>query len=108
MEHQIQTSLFAELETSGFWRLQTNEPALIAKMNQLAEQTRSPWKVTDEALAVGSPWIYRRKFSSTTDARETFTRILMRMDAEEFELVPVALGCGWSVKRPSSNGKAAL
>jgi hypothetical protein len=108
MAHQIETSLFAELETSGFWRLQTNEPALIEKMNQLAEQARSPWKVTGEALADGSPWIYRRRFSSTTDAREKFTRILMRMDAEEFELIPVAFGNGWSVKRPSSNGKVAL
>jgi hypothetical protein len=106
MERQIETSLFAELESSGFWRLQSNEPALIEKMNQLVEQTRSPWKVAGEALTVGSPWLYRRKFSSSTDARETFTRILMRMDAEEFELVPVTHGCGWSVKRPSSNGKA--
>jgi hypothetical protein len=108
MEHQIETSIFAEDHTCGFWRLQTNEPALIAKMNQLAEKTRSPWKVTGEALTIGSPWLYRRRFSSTTDARETFTRILMRMDAEEFELIPVALGRGWSVKRPSLNGKAPL
>tara|TARA_B110000208_G_scaffold115713_1_gene141986 strand:+ start:219 stop:545 length:327 start_codon:yes stop_codon:yes gene_type:complete len=107
MGHQIETSIFAEDSTCGFWRLQSNEPALIEKMNQLAEQTRSPWKITGEALAAGSPWLYRRRFSSTTDAREAFTRILMRMDAEEFELIPVAVGLGWSVNRVGSNGKAA-
>jgi hypothetical protein len=108
MVHPIETSIFAEDRACGFWRLQANEPALIAKMNQLTEQARSPWEVTGEALVVGSPWIYRRKFSSSPDARETFTRILMQVDADGFELIPVTVGRGWSVNRVGSNGETEL
>jgi len=96
-----ETSLFAEDRSCGMWRLQTNEPALVAKMNGRAKQPASPWTITCRGLTVEDPMIYRRPFSSSTKARISLERILMRMDAEPYELVKVGIGIGWAVKRPS-------
>ena len=101
MMHQIETSLFAELESSGFWRLQTNEPSLIKVMNGRAKQPGSPWMITGRGLTATDPMIYRREFSSSTKAKKSFERILTRLDAQEHELVNVTHGKGWISQSPS-------
>jgi len=101
MMHQIETSLFAELESSGFWRLQTNEPSLIKVMNGRAKQPGSPWMITGRGLTATDPMIYRREFSSSTKAKKSFERILMRINAEAHELVNVTHGKGWVFQSPS-------
>jgi hypothetical protein len=101
MMHQIETSLFAELESSGFWRLQTNEPSLIKVMNGRAKQPGSPWMITGRGLTATDPMIYRREFSSSTKAKKSFERILTRLDAQEHELVNVTHGKGWVFQSPS-------
>jgi len=92
MESHIQTSLFAELESCGYWRLQTNEPVLIKIMNGRAKQTGSPWVITGRGLIATDPMIYRREFSSSTKAKKSFERILTRLDAGAHELVNVTHG----------------
>ena len=89
MMHQIESSLFAELESSGFWRLQTNEPSLIKVMNARAKQPGSPWMIIGRGLKATDPMIYRREFSSSTKAKKSLERILTRLDAEAHELVNV-------------------
>ena len=101
MGHQIHTSIFAELESSGFWRLQTNEPSLIKVMNGRAKQPGSPWMITGRGLTATDPMIYRREFSSSTKAKKSFERILMRINAEAHELVNVTHGKGWVFQSPS-------
>ena len=101
MMHQIESSLFAELESSGFWRLQTNEPSLIKVMNGRAKQPGSPWMITGRGLTATDPMIYRREFSSSTKAKKSFERILTRLDAEAHELVNVTHGKGWVFQSPS-------
>jgi hypothetical protein len=96
-----ETSIFAELESCGFWRLQTDDPTLVKIMNERAKQPRSPWKIVGRGLTVNDPMIYRRTFSSSTKAKISFERTLMRMDAEPYELVKVTVGRGWEVQRPS-------
>ena len=103
MEYKTQTSIFAEDRSSGMWRLQTNEPMLVSVMNGRAKQPRSPWKITGRGLTASDPMIYRRTFSSSTKARISFERILMRMDAEPYELVNLSDGIGWEVERPSAS-----
>ena len=101
MESHIQTSLFAELESCGYWRLQTNEPVLIKIMNGRAKQTGSPWVITGRGLIATDPMIYRREFSSSTKAKMSLERILTRLDAQEHELVNVTHGKGWVSQSPS-------
>ena len=101
MESHIQTSLFAELESCGYWRLQTNEPVLIKIMNGRAKQTGSPWVITGRGLIATDPMIYRREFSSSTKAKKSFERILTRLDAGAHELVNVTHGKGWVSQSPS-------
>ena len=101
MESHIQTSLFAELESCGYWRLQTNEPVLIKIMNGRAKQTGSPWVITGRGLIATDPMIYRREFSSSTKAKKSLERILTRLDAQEHELVNVTHGKGWVSQSPS-------
>jgi len=101
MESHIETSLFAELESCGYWRLQTNEPVLIKVMNARAKQSGSPWKITGRGLTATDPMIYRREFSSSTKAKMSFERILTRLDAEAHELVKVTHGKGWEIQSPS-------
>ena len=101
MESHIETSLFAELESCGYWRLQTNEPVLIKIMNGRAKQTGSPWVITGRGLIATDPMIYRREFSSSTKAKMSLERILTRLDAQEHELVNVTHGKGWVSQSPS-------
>ena len=101
MESHIETSLFAELESCGYWRLQTNEPVLIKIMNGRAKQTGSPWVITGRGLIATDPMIYRREFSSSTKAKKSFERILTRLDAGAHELVNVTHGKGWVFQSPS-------
>ena len=100
MESHIETSLFAELESCGYWRLQTNEPVLIKVMNARANQSASPWKITGRGLKATDPMIYRREFSSSTKAKMSLGRILTRLDAQEHELVNVTHGKGWKIQSP--------
>lgn len=102
MEQLTETSIFAEDRSSGMWRLQTNEPALVAIMNGRAKQPASPWTIVGRGLTANDPMIYQRTFSSSTKARISLERILMRMDAEPFELVDVSVSIGWEVERPSA------
>ena len=99
--HKYETSLFAELESCGYWRLQTNEPSLIKVMNGRAKQPGSPWMITGRGLTATDPMIYRREFSSSTKAKKSFERILTRLDAEAHELVKVTHGKGWVFQSPS-------
>ena len=101
MMHQIETSLFAELESSGFWRLQTNDATLVRVMSGRAKQPSSPWTVVGRGLTATDPMIYRREFSSSTKAKKSFERILMRINAEAHELVNVTHGKGWVFQSPS-------
>ena len=101
MMHQIETSLFAELESCGYWRLQTNEPTLVKIMNARAKQSGSPWVITGRGLIATDPMIYRREFSSSTKAKKSFERILTRLDAGAHELVNVGVGKGWVFQSPS-------
>ena len=102
MEHQIETSIFAEDRACGMWRLQTNEPTLVKIMNERAKQPRSPWEITGRGLTATDPMIYRRTFSSSAKAKISLERILMRMDAEPYKLVNVTVGRGWEVQRASA------
>jgi hypothetical protein len=97
--HNYETSIFAEDRACGMWRLQTNEPTLVKVMNERAKQPRSPWKITGRGLTATDPMIYRRSFSSSTKAKISLERLLMRMDAEPYELVNVTVGKGWEVQR---------
>ena len=72
MDIHYETSIFAELECSGYWRLQSDEPSLTAKLRHRASEKSSPWSIT------GTP-----------------------LNAESFELVSLIDHKGWSVKRPS-------
>lgn len=99
----INTSIFAEHHVSGMWRLQTNEPTLVKVMNERAKQRRSPWSIVGRGLTATDPMIYCRAFSSSTKARVSLERILMRIDAEPYELVNVSVGRGWEVQRPSAS-----
>jgi hypothetical protein len=99
--HKYETSIFAELESCGFWRLQTNDPTLVKVMNARAKQTGSPWMITGRGLTATDPMIYRREFSSSTKAKKSFERILTRLDAQEHELVNVTHGKGWVFQSPS-------
>ncbi len=107
MMHQIETSLFAELESSGFWRLQTNEPSLIKVMNGRAKQPGSPWMITGRGLTATDPMIYRREFSSSTKAKKSFERILTRLDAQEHEMINVGVGKGWVFQSPPTRENAS-
>ena len=107
MGHQIHTSIFAELESSGFWRLQTNDPTLVKVMNARAKQPGSPWRVTGRGLSATDPMIYRRTFSSSTKARVSLERILTRLDAQEHELINVGVGKGWVFQSPPTRENAS-
>jgi len=99
--HKYETSLFAELESCGYWRLQTNEPVLIKIMNARAKQPDSPWMITGRGLTATDPMIYRREFSSSTKAKMSLERILTRLDAQEHEMINVGVGKGWVSQSPS-------
>ena len=99
--HKYETSIFAELESSGFWRLQTNDATLVRVMSGRAKQPSSPWTVVGRGLTATDPMIYRREFSSSTKAKKSFERILTRLDAQEHELVNVTHGKGWISQSPS-------
>jgi|TARA_R110000744_G_scaffold236653_1_gene354198 hypothetical protein len=100
--HKCEISIFAEDSACGMWRLQTNEPTLVRVMNERAKQPRSPWSIVGRGLTATDPMIYRRSFSSSTKAKISLERILMRMDAEPYELVNVTVGRGWGVQRTSA------
>ena len=100
--HKYETSIFAELECSGYWRLQSDEPSLTAKLRHRASEKSSPWSITGTPMNAKSPWIFRRRFTCSTNAKKSLERILMRLDAEPFELVDLIDGKGWNVKRPSA------
>ena len=54
---------------------------------------------TSSGTTATDPMIYRRSFSSSTKAKISLERLLMRMDAEPYELVNVTVGKGWEVQR---------
>ncbi len=101
MDIHYETSIFAELECSGYWRLQSDEPSLTAKLRHRASEKSSPWSITGTPLNAESPWIFRRRFTCSTNAKKSLERIMMKLDAESFELVSLIDYKGWSVKRPS-------
>jgi len=101
MDIHYETSIFAELECSGYWRLQSDEPSLTAKLRHRASEKSSPWSITGTPLNAESPWIFRRRFTCSTNAKKSLERIMMKLDAESFELVSLMDHKGWSVKRPS-------
>ena len=107
MARQYETSIFAEDRSSGMWRLQTNDPTLVVKMNGRAKQPASPWTIAGRGLTQSDPMIYRRAFSSSTKAKISLERILMRMDAEPYELIKVSVGMGWQVESPSARSNLA-
>lgn len=95
-----ETSFFAELESAGYWRLQSNNPELIRKLRRRSSGANSPWSIVLTPGLRNSPWLFRRRFSDASKARHSFERILMSLSSEPFELVPVTVGKGWEVKRP--------
>lgn len=102
-----ETCIFPELECSGFWRLQSTEPALVKKLRSYARDESSPWTVAGTPVNNKSPWIFRRSFTTSKNAKISLDRILMRLDAEDFELTHPTQGKGWLVKRPSESGKSS-
>jgi len=98
------TILFAQGSGLNQWRLETSEPTLVNRLNQLV----SKWTVMDGAAEDDYTWAYRHRFNGMSEARETLTRILMRMDDAEFELKSLGEQLGWSVKRPDSDKKVAV
>ena len=102
-----ETCIFPELDCSGFWRLQSTEPALVKKLRSYARDKSSPWTVAGTPVNNKSPWIFRRSFTASKNAKISLDRILMRLDAEDFELTPLTQGKGWLVKRLSGSGKSS-
>lgn len=100
-------SFFAEHKGSGYWRLQTNELTLVRVMNERSRHPKSPWNIAGRGQRASDPMIYRRKFSSSTKARQWLERILIRMDTKSYDLCPVAVGFGWFVCRPSEEIKTS-
>lgn len=90
------TCMFPEDSCCGMWRLQTDEPALIKKMQHRTYQSGSPWQVTGR----GDIWIFRRSFANSTKAKKCLERTLMRMDENSFKLKPLQGWKGWDVVRP--------
>ena len=103
MDIHYESSIFAELECSGYWRLQSNEPSLTAKLRHRASEESSPWSITGTPLNAKSPWVFRRRFTCSTNAKKSLERIMIKLDAEPFELVSLIDDCkGWTIKRPSA------
>ena len=103
-----QTILFSQGSGLNQWRLETSEPTLINRLNQLVADKISKWTVVDGAAEDGYTWAYRHRFNGMSEASEALTRILMRMDDAEFELKSLGEQLGWSVKRPESDRKVAV
>jgi hypothetical protein len=103
-----ETSLFAEDQHSGPYRLQTTDKRLIEKINGLTKQKRSPWKIVGRGLKKSDPMIFCCTFSSSTEAREWLERTIMRMDARSYTLKPVGVGYGWEVSWQSSGDEQLL
>jgi hypothetical protein len=95
------TCMFPEDQCSGFWRLQTYEEALSVKMRHRSSDKSSPWKTTGIPGNSKSPWIFRRRFASSENARKSLDRILMRLDAEPYEIIHEGQGKGFRIHRPS-------
>lgn len=91
------TCMFPEEKCCGLWRLQTDDPILIERMQHRTYQYGSPWKVTGR----GDIWIFRRSFANLTKAKNHLERTLMRMDDKSYELKPLSGWKGWEVVRPS-------
>lgn len=85
----------------GDWKLQTDEPALIAKMQHRTHQKGSPWSVVGR----GDIWMFSRHFANSTKAKQHLERTLMRMDERSFDLKPLKDWKGWEVCRPSDENK---
>lgn len=96
-----ETSLYPEDQCSGHWKLQSYEEPLCAKMRHRCSEKSSPWTITGTPGNSKSPWIFRRSFASSENARKSLERILMRLDAEDYEIVHEGHGKGFVVKRPS-------
>jgi hypothetical protein len=90
------TFLFPEDEREGLWRLQTDNPVLIALMQERAWQSSSPWR----QVGGGTSFIYCRWFASSRNAKDAVTRILKKLPAEAFGFVKAYPGIGWEIKSP--------
>lgn len=89
------TCMFPEEKCCGMWRLQTDEPALIERLQHRTYQKDSKWSVTGR----GDIWIFRKSFPSSAKAKESLNRTLMQMDENPFELKPLQGWKGWEVIR---------
>lgn len=83
--------MFPEEKCCGMWRLQTDYPGLIERMQHRTYQGESKWKVTGR----GDIWIFRKSFASSTKAKQHLERTLMRMDENPFNLRPLLGWKGW-------------
>ena len=92
------TFLFPENKTEGPWRFQTDNPVLIALMQERAWQSSSPWR----QVGGGTSFIYSRWFASSRNAKDAVTRILKKLPAEALEFVKAYPGIGWEIKSPPS------
>ena len=93
------TFLFPEDMTEGPWRFQTDNPVLIALMQERAWQKSSPWR----QVGGGTSYSYIRWFSSSRNAKDAVTRILGKFPAEALEFVTAYPGIGWDFKCPPSH-----
>ncbi len=76
------SSIFPEQTASGYYRLQTDYPALIAHMKQRACDSSSPW----EMIGWGTSFIFRREFSGLYEAKRSARTIFAKLGIEtEFE-----------------------
>lgn len=105
MDEVVETSIYAEKEACGFWRLQTNDIAVSEIMSKRSKQVRSPWIIVGRGLTLNDPMIYRRQYSSSTKARLGLERILSKIAVEYDELLPVDIGKGWIAQPLSSKNK---
>ena len=79
------------------WRLQTDDPVLITRMQQRTYQYGSPWQVTGR----GDIWIFGRSFANSAKAKKHLERTLLRMDENPFKLERIRGWKGWEVVRLS-------
>jgi hypothetical protein len=91
------TCIFPEDQCCGMWRLQTDDPALIERMQRRTYQGESPWKVVGR----GDIWIFRRSFANSSKAKQHLERTLMGMDENPIKLSPIRDWKGWEALRPS-------
>jgi hypothetical protein len=77
------TFMFPEDNFNGYWRIQTDNPAIRSKMRKIARDNKSPWT----RVGWGTSDLFRRTFTRKPTALAFFTKL--------------GLECGFGVVQPN-------